>query len=188
LAKNQFKGIPVNGRITEPGKNGTFNGTLDINSFVVEGGQLVAKGTLRGELREANGPTQIVSGQEVTWPVERINNTNLPRGAAQGDASERDATGADFGDMQARLDTSQGNLLQQACQILRLVLGPLDLNILGLRVQLNQVILLITAIPGGGLLGDLLCDIANLLNQGPLAGVLGQIAVLLNQILGILGG
>ena len=190
--KNRFKGIPVNGRITEAGKHGTFKGTLDITSFAAEGGQLVAKGTLRGELKEANGPTRVVSSQDVTWPVQRINNTNLPQGTAQADESGmeamRDATEADFSDMQAKLDTSQGDLLQQACQILRLVLGPLDLNILGLRVQLNQVILLITAIPGGGLLGDLLCAIANLLNQGPLAGVLGQIAELLNDILDILGG
>lgn len=53
-----------------------------------------------------------------------------------------------------------------ACQILNLDLGPLDLNLLGLRIQLNRVILDITAIPGGGLLGDLLCAISNLLNGG----------------------
>ena len=46
------------------------------------------------------------------------------------------------------------------CNVLNLTLGPLDLNLLGLRVQLNQVVLNITAIPGGGLLGDLLCGLA----------------------------
>ena len=40
---------------------------------------------------------------------------------------------------------------QIACNVLTLTLGPLDLNLLGLRVQLNQVNLRITAIPGGGL-------------------------------------
>lgn len=70
-----------------------------------------------------------------------------------------------------------------ACQILRLVLGPLDLNLLGLRVQLNQVNLLITAIPGGGLLGDLLCAISNLLNpQAVLGNTLAQI---LNALLAL---
>ena len=53
---------------------------------------------------------------------------------------------------------------QLVCRVLTLTLGPLDLNLLGLRVQLNQVNLRITAIPGGGLLGDLLCGLANLLN------------------------
>jgi hypothetical protein len=33
------------------------------------------------------------------------------------------------------------------CPILHLELGPLDLNLLGLRVQLNQVVLDVTALP-----------------------------------------
>jgi hypothetical protein len=52
----------------------------------------------------------------------------------------------------------------------------LDLNILGLRVQLNQVVLDITAIPGpGNLLGNLLCAIAGLLDGFDLGGVLGDL-------------
>ena len=67
--------------------------------------------------------------------------------------------------------------------MLSLVLGPLDLNLLGLRVQLNQVNLLITAIPGGGLLGDLLCGVTNLLNPtGLLGATLSQI---LNSLLAL---
>ena len=51
-----------------------------------------------------------------------------------------------------------------ACDILNLVLGPLDLNILGLEVHLNQVVLDIIATPGPGqLLGNLLCAVAGLL-------------------------
>ena len=46
------------------------------------------------------------------------------------------------------------------CQVLHLTLGPLDLNLLGLRIQLNQIDLRITAQRGGGLLGDLLCGLA----------------------------
>ncbi|MFL5680530.1 MAG: hypothetical protein ACJ77B_08010 [Chloroflexota bacterium] len=73
-----------------------------------------------------------------------------------------------------------------ACPILNLVLGPLHLNLLGLVVDLNQVVLNITAVPGAGaLLGNLLCAVAGLLDGG---GPLGQIANLLNQILAILNG
>lgn len=58
-----------------------------------------------------------------------------------------------------------------ACQILNLVLGPLHLNLLGLHVNLNQVVLNITGATGAGqLLGNLLCGIANLLN--PATGAL----------------
>ena len=71
------------------------------------------------------------------------------------------------------------------CQILHLDLGPLDLTLLGLNVHLNEVVLDITAQRGGGLLGDLLCGIANLLNS---SSPLGSLAGLLNQILAILGG
>lgn len=68
-----------------------------------------------------------------------------------------------------------------SCQILHLVLGPLNLNLLGLTVSLNQVVLDITAQSGpGNLLGNLLCAVANLLNtNGPLTGIAG----LLNNIL-----
>jgi hypothetical protein len=72
------------------------------------------------------------------------------------------------------------------CSILDLTLGPIDLNLLGLRIQTNQIELLITAIPGGGLLGDLLCAVANLLNPNQLLRRLP--ADLLAQILNFLSG
>jgi hypothetical protein len=76
----------------------------------------------------------------------------------------------------------------QTCTILTLSLGALDLDITGLVVHLNPVFLTITAVPGAGnLLGNLLCDVANLLNGGgTLSTLLGQISSLLTQILGAL--
>lgn len=71
------------------------------------------------------------------------------------------------------------------CPVLDLVLGPLNLNILGLQVTLNQVVLNIDAIPGAGnLLGNLLCDVAGLLNPGGgLSSILDELVTDLNQIL-----
>ena len=66
---------------------------------------------------------------------------------------------------------SSSEALQEAsCSVLSLALGPLDLNLLGLRVELDDceggpVTVDITATPGGGLLGDLLCSLSNLLNN-----------------------
>ena len=72
-----------------------------------------------------------------------------------------------------------------SCDILHLELGPLDLDLLGLVVHLDQVVLDISAVPGAGnLLGNLLCAVTNLLNG---TGTLLQIANLLNQILELLG-
>lgn len=71
-----------------------------------------------------------------------------------------------------------------SCTILTLTLGPVDLDLLGLMVHLNQVVLNITAQPGpGNLLGNLLCSIAGLLNGGNLSNVLTQLVGLLNQLL-----
>ncbi len=76
---------------------------------------------------------------------------------------------------------------QASCEILDLVLGPLDLDLLGLQVHLNRVHLNITAQSGpGNLLGNLLCAVAGLLD-GPSLDLNGLIA-LLNAILGALGG
>ncbi len=73
--------------------------------------------------------------------------------------------------------------------MLNLVLGPLDLNVLGLTVSLNRVLLDVVAVSGAGnLLGNLLCAVAGLLDGGGLlSNLLGQITDLLNQILGRLG-
>ncbi len=81
------------------------------------------------------------------------------------------------------------------CDILHLTLGPLDLNLLGLVVHLDRVVLDITAQQGAGnLLGNLLCAVAGLLDPptgggagGGLSGLLQGIVSLLNQILGALG-
>jgi hypothetical protein len=71
------------------------------------------------------------------------------------------------------------------CDILHLELGPLDLNLLGVVVHLNQVVLDIDAVSGpGNLLGNLLCSVAHLLDGGNL----NALANLLNQLLGSLLG
>ena len=71
-----------------------------------------------------------------------------------------------------------------SCQILDLTLGPLDLNLLGLMVHLDQVHLNITAQSGpGNLLGNLLCSVSHLLDSGN-GNVLTAITNLINQILG----
>ncbi|MDX6450424.1 MAG: hypothetical protein QOH16_473 [Gaiellaceae bacterium] len=69
-----------------------------------------------------------------------------------------------------------------SCPILHLTLGPLDLNLLGLQVHLDQVVLDITAQSGpGNLLGNLLCAVAHLLDNP--AAPAGGLAALLNNLL-----
>jgi hypothetical protein len=69
------------------------------------------------------------------------------------------------------------------CQVLHLDLGPLDLNVLGLVVHLDEVVLDITAQSGpGNLVGNLVCAVAHLLDN-PSATLTG-VTNLLNVILG----
>jgi hypothetical protein len=67
------------------------------------------------------------------------------------------------------------------CAILHLDIGPVALDLLGLQVNLSEIILDITARSGAGnLLGNLLCAVAGLLDQP------GGLPELLNDILGVL--
>lgn len=69
--------------------------------------------------------------------------------------------------------------LDPSCTILTLVLGPIHLDVLGLVVDVSQITVTVTG--NGGLLGNLLCQLAG-------ATTLQQIVSLLNQILALLGG
>lgn len=63
------------------------------------------------------------------------------------------------------------------CSVLNLELAPIHLAVLGLRVDTSAICLDITATPGGGLLGDLLCGLAGGIPLGllPTAGQVGTL-------------
>jgi hypothetical protein len=70
---------------------------------------------------------------------------------------------------------------ESTCEILHLDLGPLNLDLLGLQIDLSRIVLDITAESGAGnLLGNLLCAVANLLNDP------SGLTRLLNSILDLL--
>jgi hypothetical protein len=72
--------------------------------------------------------------------------------------------------------------------ILHLQLGPINLDLLGLKVDTSKICLDINAVSGpGNLLGNLLTSVANLLNSGtPLGSILGNLTG--TQLNGLLGG
>jgi hypothetical protein len=80
---------------------------------------------------------------------------------------------------------------QGTCQVLKLILGPLHLDLLGLNVDLygrtkqSPVIVTIAAVPGHGLLGDLLCSLAgggNIASLASLQGVLRGLGVSISDL------
>jgi hypothetical protein len=77
----------------------------------------------------------------------------------------KDAAGAVVGTVNSVAAELALGAASGTCSILHLELGPLDLDLLGLTVHLNKVVLDITAVSGpGNLLGNLLCAIAHLLD------------------------
>jgi hypothetical protein len=93
------------------------------------------------------------------------------------------ATGQTVGAIARNITLSLINI-SATCDILHLELGPIDLNLLGLVVHVDKIVVDIDAQSGpGNLLGNLLCAIANLLNQN---GPLSNLVNLLNQLLALL--
>jgi len=68
--------------------------------------------------------------------------------------------------MAAQAPVRTAQTTQASCQVLNLILGPLHLDLLGLNVDLygktkrDPVTVTITALPGHGLLGDVLCSLS----------------------------
>ena len=149
--------VPVTGTVATPGD---FAGTFSIGRFDIQNEKLVAIGQLVGTVTDSNGAGRTVVST-VALPVSKA-----PAGAA---ACSDDVSGS-----------------MQQCDVLNLVLGPLNLDLLGLVIQLDTVVLDIFAVPGAGnLLGNLLCAITGLLDANSIGQ---QIVNLLNQLIGVLAG
>jgi hypothetical protein len=104
----------VTGTFTNADGQGTFTGTFVPTKFSVVNGILEATGLLKGTLTDANGTKLGTVSQTATIPVK---------------TSGASTSGAKANAANAVL----------ACNVLNLLLGPLNLNLLGLQVTLNQV-------------------------------------------------
>lgn len=144
---------------------GNFAGTFAISRFAIQDGVLVAIGQLRGSVTSTT--TSVVRNVMTTVALPVAN------GSGSGGA-----------DAAASCDSAAEAVA--ACDILNLILGPLHLDLLGLVIDLNQVVLEITGTTGAGdLLGNLLCAITGLLDAGSIGT---QLVNLLNQLVGVLAG
>ena len=171
-AANPFEQVPVTGTLKDG--TGSVTGVVDITRFQVKRDghtrTLYAIGTFTGQIIDSTG-TVHPGSQQIALPVDvaRSGAADEPHGLRSTSALAAAPPGG--------------------CDILTLVLGPLDLNVLGLEVHLKQVILDIVAQSGAGnLLGNLLCAVAGLLNgASAVGGLLNGIAALLNRLVAILG-
>jgi hypothetical protein len=159
-AAAQTSGTPFTKSIAMTGKakNGKkFTGTYTIDRFTRSGGKQYAVGTLKGRLKGRR-----VKREDVRIPVA------LERHAAAGASQLPNPTAG-------------------ACQILDLVLQPIDLNLLGLRVATSRIEVLVESIPGAGnLVGNLLCGITGILDpQAATPATPSQLTQVLNALLAL---
>ncbi len=154
------------------------------------------EGALTSRIRGTTANDRTVTGKFVPLTFSKRNGKVFVRGLVMGVVHNDDGSTRTFGVMRKlRVKSINGEPATTAraaaaaapCDVLNLVLGPLDLDLLGLQVHLDRVVLNIVAQSGAGnLLGNLLCAVAGLLDGG-LDGVLGRLVNLLNRILGRLG-
>ena len=165
---NEFGTLKTSKVTGHTSKGATFAGKYHVTKFVTRNGHLKAVGHLSGTLTKKSGATKAVS-ERVRMPV------NMSATRAANTTSSLPTT------------SSTASTSAVSCDVLHLVLGPLDLDLLGLVVHLDKVVLDITAVPGAGaLLGNLLCAVVGLLDGTGIGGLSGILTNLLNAILGIL--
>ena len=173
--------VPVAGTFTDQaGGVGKFTGTLTISRFAVVNNRIHVIGVITGDLTDSSGNVIATGLQLVSLPVTLASGPTAPARAAGRPAEQPKSYFIKAGGAPA----TAAPPAQLSCEILRLSIGAINLDLLGLQVSLSPVLLVITAVPGAGnLLGNLLCAIAGLLDGvGPLA----QIVNLLNQLLALL--
>ena len=169
--------VPMSGTVTKGGKafkGKQFTGTYTIDKFVSSGGKLYSVGTLKGK-----AGSKKIKKSGVRLPAAVAN--NAAAGSSQAQASQVPVPPLPLPPLPA------GN----ACSILSLNLGPINLNVLGLVIRTNEIQLRIDAVQGpGNLLGNLLCGITGLLNPttggaGVANTPLAQLAQILNALLAL---
>jgi hypothetical protein len=181
---NQNPKKPFVQEVTGTLPNGSrFEGTISDLAFSYENvngkDQLMLKGVLNGDVDTGRDKTKI---KDQAFKVPATLSQTAPA------AQEADSSAAH------EIVLPAVALQQQAtCDILFLTVGPINLDLLGLVVNLSPIVLNIDAVPGpGNLLGNLLCAIAGLLDPGSnldLTGVLRNVLIsLINALNQILAG
>jgi hypothetical protein len=172
-AREQSLTFDVTGPVTHGTSSGTFNGTMNVTKFGFD--EATSQLTVTGVL---NGIATFTDGTPAINVVNQVVTTTATM--KRGDQTASTGSPYQFASMYR---------FTASCGILLLDLGPLHLDLLGLVIDLNEVILDITAESGANnLLGNLLCALTGLLDlPGAIAGIVNLIDSI-NNLLGGIGG
>ena len=177
--------VPVNGVLTNAGAAaGSFAGSFTAKRFDIDPATRVLSvtGVLNGAATLLDGTVVPVVNQAFTTPVA-MRGAHTPGAAAlvrpvSNVACEASSNGA------STYGVAYTRVAQASCDVLFLDLGPLHLDLLGLTVDLAEVILDINAVTGAGnLLGNLLCALLGLLDGIALLSIITQLLDTINNIL-----
>ena len=177
--------VPVAGALSD---GGSFVGTFTATRFDIDPAtrQLSMSGVLNGSATDAAGGVTAIAGKAFSAPVA-LTSEGPGNSAALRPASNCDRTGTPAPVVQQASFTLAS--AAASCDVLFLDLGPIFLDVLGLTVDLSQVVLDINAVSGAGnLLGNLLCGLLGLLDGIALLAAITQFLDLINNILAGLSG
>jgi hypothetical protein len=159
--------VPVTGSVTG---GGNFVGTLSIQTFSVQGSTTVAVAAIAGAVVNAPAGIGALSGMRASIVLPVTVNTALPITAYRPRRGASDAPRIAF---------------VQSCSDVHVQIGGSVVDVMGVQMMLNPVVLDVGA-NSGGLIGSLVCQVAASLGSPTLlVGVLNQ---LLGQLVGLGGG
>lgn len=171
--------LPASGTFA---KGGEFTGRITINRFEQRNNQIVAIGFVTGQLSRHGRTLGSAVVGEVTWPVAvrtggqvLVSRSVRELGRPLKVAWMPD-NGSAFGVLRAQAE---------ACQVVDLALGPVNVDLLGVQIALSPVALNLSGATGTPL-GDLVCSVSDLL--GNVAGLVNLLNSILGLLTGLLGG
>lgn len=170
--------LPISGAVTG---GGAFTGTVTINKFAVQNGQVVAIGFVRGAVTNNVGAVLASGLAPVTLPVTVSTLPALTASAASLSGKARIMPALYTGSSGGRWMTVQA----ATCGVLHLDLGAIATNLLGFNVSLSPVTLDLSG-DSAGPLGGLVCQAISLLNN--VVGLVGVLNSILGSLTGLLGG
>jgi hypothetical protein len=163
--------------LTGTGSGGvTFNGTVIVQRFVQQDGEVFAIGAVSGSLSGPAGPIGTSILLPVAFPVHVDN--GLTARAKRELIHPASLSAPDYG---AHVILAQAT----TCGVLHLALGAVNLNLLGVVVATMPVTIDINGDTGGPL-GNLVCTVLATVNN--VVGLVKSLNSLLGVVTGLLGG
>jgi len=161
---------------------GEFTGTITVNRFDQRDDHIVAVGLVTGVLRRSGQTLGSAVVGQVTWPVAvRAGGAVFAGGPARQPGTPTPVAWSP----DARATFGMRRVQAEACQVVDIALGPVNIDVLGVQIALSPVTFNLSGVTGTPL-GDLVCAVSDLI--GNVAGLVNLLNSVLGLLTGLLGG